>query len=272
MYFVTEGSGPWSYEGVTGPENWCQMDAGCCGRRQSPIALDTSSRVTNKRPFVFNQYDMIPSTMIAENNGHYVNVKLGNNTATPSISGGGLPGTYNFHSFHFHWGSNSRNGSEHTMYGKTYPTELHLVHYNSKFPDFTTAVASKEPDALAVLGVMFHIALDHNPSLGNLVNQLNAVSTFGKSTILTTPFALGRLLPAEKRLFFRYAGSLTSPGCNQVVVWTVFFQSVPVSESQMCAFRNLLTSAEGEPAHKMKDNFRPVQPLNWRTVYLVGAR
>jgi len=35
-----------------------------------------------------------------------------------SISGGGLPGTYNLHSFHLHWGSVDTQGSEHTIDGK----------------------------------------------------------------------------------------------------------------------------------------------------------
>ena len=31
------------------------------------------------------------------------------------VSGGGLPGTYSFAQFHFHWGTEEGRGSEHTV-------------------------------------------------------------------------------------------------------------------------------------------------------------
>ena len=48
------------------------------------------------------------------------------------ISGGGLNGTYAFAQLHFHWGSNSKKGSEHTITGKRFAMEAHLVYYNKK--------------------------------------------------------------------------------------------------------------------------------------------
>ena len=35
----------------------------------------------------------------------------------PTITGGGLTGTYEFLQFHFHWGSDSSKGSEHLIDG-----------------------------------------------------------------------------------------------------------------------------------------------------------
>lgn len=41
-----------------------------------------------------------------------------------AISGGGLPGRYRALQLHFHWGSLSTNGSEHTVDGQQLPMEV----------------------------------------------------------------------------------------------------------------------------------------------------
>lgn len=38
---------------------------------------------------------------------------------------------------------------------KRYPAELHIVHYNTKYGNFSEAVA--HPDGLAVLGIMIEV-------------------------------------------------------------------------------------------------------------------
>jgi carbonic anhydrase len=44
--------------------------------------------------------------------------------------------------------------------------------------------------------------------------------------------SLKDLLPAETKSFYRYSGSLTTPKCNQIVIWTVFDNPVAISEQQ----------------------------------------
>lgn len=48
-------------------------------------------------------------------------LKLGNGM---QVSGGGLPGTYRTIQLHFHWGSVSSNGSEHTLDHLRFPMEV----------------------------------------------------------------------------------------------------------------------------------------------------
>ena len=50
----------------------------------------------------------------------------------PTISGGGLKGTYEFAQLHFHWGDSGDKGSEHQIDGKAFSMEAHLVHFNTK--------------------------------------------------------------------------------------------------------------------------------------------
>ncbi len=47
------------------------------------------------------------------------------------MAGGGLPTNYYAAQFHFHWGSNNIQGSEHTVDGKAYPLEVSL-HLNQQ--------------------------------------------------------------------------------------------------------------------------------------------
>lgn len=61
---------------------------------------------------------------------------------------GGLNGSYEFAQAHLHWGSKDNAGSEHTIDGKHYPMEMHLVYWNTQFPNATEAVKSGNRDAL----------------------------------------------------------------------------------------------------------------------------
>ena len=40
------------------------------------------------------------------------------------VTGGRLPGTYIVEQFHFHWGPESHTGSEHTLDGKQFSSEV----------------------------------------------------------------------------------------------------------------------------------------------------
>lgn len=44
---------------------------------------------------------------------------------------------------------------------------------------------------------------------------------------------LNDFLPRDRAGFYRYNGSLTTPGCTEGVIWTVFTNPLPVSQSQV---------------------------------------
>ena len=53
-----------------------------------------------------------------------------------------------------------------------------------------------------------------------------------ESEMSISPFKLKPMLPAIVK-FFRYSGSLTTPGCSESVTWTVFKESVKISQTQV---------------------------------------
>jgi len=260
---VAYGSGHWGYDATNGPDTWCEGYELCCLTAQSPINIDSSSAVSQTfESLAFSGYDDTSATLTLANNGH--SAKLSTSTV-PSISGGGLDETFYFAQLHFHWGSNSTVGSEHTVDDHQYPAEIHFVHYRSSISDFDSA--SVVSGRLAILGVFLEVTDEDNSAFDSIVAGLESITYSGESTTLDS-FALSSILPSDTTSFYRYEESLTTPTCDQSGIWTVFADTVKVSESQLATFRTLFFNAEGEEDEQMEDNYRPVQALNGRTVYV----
>ena len=66
--------------------------------------------------------------------------------------------------------------------------------------------------------------------------------------------------------FSTYPGSLTTPGCMQVVNWINFIKPLKISSAQLAKFRKLKDSSDAD----IVDNFRPPQDLNDRKVIFYG--
>lgn len=47
------------------------------------------------------------------------------------------------------------------------------------------------------------------------------------------PFVLNSILPSDLSRYYRYGGSLTNPPCFESVIWTVFEDTVKISERQV---------------------------------------
>ncbi|XP_058850427.1 carbonic anhydrase 15-like [Acipenser ruthenus] len=268
----TEASGgTWCYatqDAACGPAHWKVLDHQCGGANQSPINVDrkTARRSSELGAFVFKGYNTAPAgAWSIANSGHAVQVNLGSDI---SVSGAGLPAVYNALQFHFHWGKPNGNGSEHQLDGNQYPMEIHIVHMHSKYTDIK--VAATDPNGLAVLGFFYKVSDTDNTNYNTIIDGLQSVSYSGDSVDLASTFRLDSLLPSENLLsrYYRYRGSLTTPGCAEAVIWTVFEDPIPISSSQLSAFVNSVHfSASGQTEVKMQDNFRPVQALNRRRIY-----
>lgn len=61
----------------------------------------------------------------------------------------------------------------------------------------------------------------------------------GQSTLLPVSIPISDLLPDDMSSFYRYSGSLTTPGCNEDVTWTIFDTPIAISERQVRYYKQL---------------------------------
>ncbi|TNN66436.1 Carbonic anhydrase 4 [Liparis tanakae] len=127
--------------------------------------------------------------------------------------------------------------------------ELHIVHI--KEPYGSLAEAEHDMAGIALLAFLFEESSDDYPPLDPIISALGRVQHNGSTTVIPN-FQLSDIIPAAKDLhsYFRYVGSMTTPGCEQAVAWTVFHRPLSISSRQ-----------------PMTDIFRPTQPLDGRVVY-----
>nr|XP_046163113.1 carbonic anhydrase 4-like isoform X2 [Oncorhynchus gorbuscha] len=216
-----------------GPEKWYHANKDCEGRAQSPINIVHRKTLPDERltPFQFRKYQDSFSGLI-KNNGHSVQVNVPHQ---PYVIGGDLETPYKVVQFHLHWGKDGGPGSEHTIDGEQYPMEE---------------------------------SLSANRKYDPVVRALQRIMTTGSNTTLVS-VSLEQLIPPQQNLsnYYRYKGSLTTPGCTESVIWTVFEKPIPLSRDQLRVFSDLQFK-DGKP---MVGTFRPVQPLNGRVVYRSGG-
>ncbi|XP_067263673.1 carbonic anhydrase 4a [Chanodichthys erythropterus] len=243
-----------------GPDKWSDVNGECGKNRQSPINIVTKKTKLNERltPFKFTGYQDTFESII-KNNGHSVQVGI---PITATVSGGNLEGTYKAVQFHLHWGKDGGPGSEHTIDGEQYPMELHIVHMKQRYNRLEDAL--KDPSGVAVLGFFYEESSSSNRKYDLLTHALHSIQNTNGNTTLRK-ISLNQLILSEANMtnYYRYDGSLTTPGCTEAVVWTVFENPIPLDKEQLRAFSTLKFKS-GDP---MVGTFRPVQPRNGRVVY-----
>lgn len=121
-----------------------------------------------------------------------------------------------------------------------------------------------------MLGILFHIAAEPNPTIEQILIASEAVKEHvGRNQTLSRPLELEDLLPRDRSTYFRYEGSLTTPGCFESVVWTVFTNTLPISIEQVERFKTL----KSDKGQQLTHNFRSVKPLGARAlVYVPGDK
>ncbi|KAM6281290.1 carbonic anhydrase 1-like [Porphyrio hochstetteri] len=245
-----------------GPEHWHKIYPIANGDRQSPIDIKTQEAKKDASLGLL-QITWKPSTSKEiVNVGHSFHVNFEDKDNQSVLTGGPLTGTYRLRQFHFHWGQTDNQGSEHTVDGTKYASELHLVHWNAdKYSSVAEAV--DKPDGLAIVTVFLKIGLG-NENLNGVLKALDSVKTKGKQAPFSD-FDPSSLLPKSMD-YWTYNGSLTHPPLHESVIWIILKEPITISSEQLAQFRTVLSSAEGEAPCPILSNFRQPQPLKGRVV------
>ncbi|XP_022745507.1 alpha carbonic anhydrase 7-like [Durio zibethinus] len=230
-----------------GPKQWGDLKkewAACKnGSLQSPI--DMSSRrvkVIRKSGELKKRYK--PCHAIAKNRGHDISLEWLNCDAG-SIK---INGT-EFFLQQAHWHS----PSEHTINGRRYALELHMVHQSKD---------DKMKNNLAVIGLLYKFGAP-DAFLPQLISNITSMADNEKEK------EMGVIDPSLIKMggkkYYRYMGSLTVPPCTEGVIWTLNKKIRTVSRGQVQALRKAVHDYA-------KSNARPVQPLNHRQIELYGPK
>ncbi|XP_058005247.1 alpha carbonic anhydrase 7-like [Hevea brasiliensis] len=221
-----------------GPARWGELDPNwstCSnGTMQSPInILKRSVKIVSHLGRLDRDYK--PSNATLKNRGHDMMLEWESGAGNVEINGT----EYVLQQCHWH------SPSEHTINGRRYALEMHMVH-------------KSQDGKVAVVGIIYKVG---NPDsfLSSLRDHLRLVAgprEAEKVVGLVNPYDI-----RISRKYYRYMGSLTTPPCTENVTWTISKKVRTVAKEQVRLLRVAVH-------HESGTNARPSQPTNGRLVQL----
>ncbi|GMP98798.1 hypothetical protein CsSME_00046542 [Camellia sinensis var. sinensis] len=222
-----------------GPDHWGEIhpEWSLCknGTMQSPIdMLNERVKVVSYLGKLKRDYNPSNATLI--NRGHDMKLEWDDGAGHMEINGT----EYELKQCHWH------SPSEHTINGRRFDLELHLVH-------------ESKSGRSAVTGIMYKLGRPDS-FLSEMNQHFAAIAKTGEEER-----EVGMVNPKHinmgSRKYYRYIGSLTVPPCTQDVVWTIVRKVRTVSREQVRLIRDAVHDAH-------ETNARPLQPINMRLVKL----
>ncbi|KAJ0970352.1 hypothetical protein J5N97_023229 [Dioscorea zingiberensis] len=203
------------------------------GDMQSPIDL-VKERVRVVPTLGRLKRSYKPSNATIKNRGHDIMLEWEGDAGSLWINGS------EFLLKQCHWHS----PSEHSVNGKRFALEAHLVHQSTD-------------GKIAVVGIMYKIGRPDS-FLKELEDRINEIGVTRENGI-----EVGKVDPRHvkigSRKYHRYMGSLTTPPCTEGVTWTIVNKVRTASRAQL----KLLRDAVHDDAKK---NARPKQEINEREI------
>lgn len=230
-----------------GPKHWGDLkkEWTACknGEIQSPIDMSNQRvEIIQKSRQLERNYK--PANATVKNRGHDISLQwVFQEAGSIKINGT----EYFLQQGHWH------SPSEHSINGRRYDMELHLVHVSQD---------SNVKNKIAVIGALYKIG-HAEPFLSQLMKNISSMIDEKEEG------NMGMIDPRKIKLggkrYYRYMGSLTVPPCTEGVIWTIDRKVRTVSRHQV----KLLREAVHDYA---EENARPVQPLNTREIHLYDTQ
>ena len=223
-------------------ETWgddCQLDS-----IQSPININEKDVVDDNSKFSFESidYKTIESTSVTYINNFSISTPtLDNGNITVKINGTIF--TYKILNIHFHL------NSEHTINGKNYDMEMHIVHENTNTKD--------KNNLHMVIAYIFEIDDDDDDEEKSFLDSIGFNTGEEVKNVNVQDIV-------KKEDVYYYKGSLTTPPCTEDVNWVVIEDIKKMSQNQFDKFEEYVNKLN---KNYSKGNNRKTFELNGRKVY-----
>jgi len=281
-----------------GPLNWAEVDVGnssCDALNQSPIKVNTSTATYFDAHVAFKLSSDPTCTTggMYEVDPHGISVNI-NTTCQSKFQATwdiiNRTEYYNLKYYTFH------TPAEHMMDGQFFDMEAHLVHVNNVTGNLLVLAVFMNADpslkAKCIANGNVHITCQRanfveNIFLGGQLQNVTvpAVTTAsGASDDIEIPIAaasytrwmnqsidpyLGFVPPLGLK-YYTYNGTLTTPPCTTGVQWILHAVPVLIYNTTSALWKNISGAYIDNGLNASKQNARPTQPMDGRTLYVGG--